>query len=92
MFVFFITFITFSIFQDGLLSCLNRKAPVLLKSGAIKLVIVDSIAAHFRSDYEGHEMYKRAQHISNIGSLLETYSHDYHIPIVCINQVAKLVE
>ncbi|WAR19499.1 XRCC3-like protein [Mya arenaria] len=74
---------------DSLMHCLTHKAPVLLKSGAIKLIVVDSIAAHFRSDYEGHEMYKRAQHIGALGTLLYTHSHEYNIPVVCINQVTS---
>lgn len=75
--------------NDSLLGCLEKKASILLKSSAIKLIVVDSIAAHFRSDYEGHEMFKRAQHISGVGSLLFKYSKTYHIPVVCINQVTN---
>ncbi|WAR29211.1 XRCC3-like protein [Mya arenaria] len=74
---------------DGLMHCITHKAPVLLKSGAVKLIVVDSVAAHFRSDYEGHEMYKRAQHIGALGTLLYTHSHEYNIPVVCINQVTS---
>lgn len=75
--------------EDGLLGCITKKVPVLLSSGSVKLVIIDSIAAHFRSDYEGHEIYKRAKHIGNIGTTLHQYSQQYNIPIVCINQVTS---
>ena len=75
-------------FQDGLLGCITKKVPVLLSSGSVKLVVIDSIAAHFRSDYEGHEMYKRAKHIGSIGTTLHQFSQQYNIPIVCINQVS----
>lgn len=74
---------------EGLMECLEKKADLLLKSASVKLIVLDSVAAHFRSDYEGHEMYKRAQHISSVGSLLYKYTHQYHIPVVCINQVTS---
>ncbi|KAH3851375.1 DNA repair protein XRCC3-like [Dreissena polymorpha] len=74
---------------EGLMSCLSNKAPILLNSGAVKMIIVDSVAAHFRSDYESNEMYKRAQHICAMGSLLCKYSHKHQIPVVCINQVTS---
>jgi DNA-repair protein XRCC3 len=69
------------------MECLEKKADLLLKSASVKLIVLDSVAAHFRSDYEAHEMYKRAQHISSVGSLLYKYTHQYQIPVVCINQV-----
>ncbi|KAL4238913.1 DNA repair protein xrcc3 [Mactra antiquata] len=74
---------------EGLTECLEKKADLLLKSGTIKCIVLDSVAAHFRSDYEGHEMFKRAQHISMIGSLLFKYSQQYNIPVICINQVTS---
>lgn len=73
--------------QDGMLSCISRKAPVLLANGTVKLIVLDSIAAPFRSDYGSSEMIKRAQHINNVGAMLCKYSHQYHIPVICINQV-----
>lgn len=69
------------------MSCLSKKAPVLLSSGTVKLIVLDSVAAPFRSDYSSSEMIKRAQHINNVGAMLCKYSHQYHIPVVCINQV-----
>lgn len=74
---------------EGLMECLGKKADLLLKLASIKLIVLDSVAAHFRSDYESYEMYKRAQHINALGSLLFKYSHQYHIPVVCINQVTS---
>lgn len=74
---------------DGLMDCLTKKAHVLLSSGAVKLLVLDSVAAHFRSDYDSHEMYRRAQHINNLGTLLYKLSQLYHVPVVAINQVTS---
>lgn len=69
------------------MGCLSNKAPVLLSSGSIKLIVLDSVAAPFRSDYSSGEMIKRAQHINSLGALLSSYGQQYQIPVVCINQV-----
>ena len=87
MSILILTMISHHFPQDGLIQCISKKVPVLLSSGSVKLVIIDSIAAHFRSDYEGHEVFKRAKHINSIGTQLHRYSQQYNIPIVCINQV-----
>ena len=36
-------------------------------------------------------MYKRAKHISSIGTQLHQFSQQYNIPIVCINQVSSSI-
>ena len=61
----------------------------MLQSQTVKLIVIDSIAAHFRSDYDGHEMFKRSKHISSIGSILYKYSHVYKVAVVCVNQVGS---
>ena len=71
--------------------CLSNKAPVLLKNHAVKLIVLDSVAGPFRGDYGNSEMIKRAKHINNLGSLLYRYSHQYCIPVVCINQVSLVM-
>ncbi|XP_050405437.2 DNA repair protein XRCC3 [Patella vulgata] len=73
---------------DGLTYCIHKKLPVLLAQGLIQLVIVDSVAALFRCDYENHEMIKRAKHMNTFAGKLRGFSQQYNIPIVCVNQVS----
>ena len=78
-----ISFIT----QDDLRSIITHRLPVLLNRGAIKLVIIDSIAALFRVEYSIGETSKRAKILRSFGAQLHKLSHLYAIPIVCVNQV-----
>lgn len=64
-----------------------HRLPVLLNSGAIKLVIIDSIAALFRVEYSLGETSKRAKILRSFGAQLYKLSNLYSIPVVCVNQV-----
>lgn len=74
-------------FKDSLNSCIHQKLPHLLSSGSVKLVIVDSVAAVFRCDYELKDMYKRSKHMASLAASLHRMSSKYCLPIVCVNQV-----
>ena len=67
--------------------CINQKLPVLLNKGLIKLIIVDSVAGIFRSEYGMGEMVIRAKHMSSFAARLHQISHQKNIPVVCVNQV-----
>ncbi|XP_077990024.1 DNA repair protein XRCC3-like [Glandiceps talaboti] len=73
--------------QESLWQCITQRIPILLKRGMIKFVIVDSVAALFRGEYDVGEMATRARHLRSLGAFLHKLCYQYHIPIVCVNQV-----
>ncbi|XP_022332545.2 DNA repair protein XRCC3-like [Crassostrea virginica] len=72
---------------DALNSCIHQKLPHLLSGGSVKLVIIDSVAALFRCDYELKDMYRRSKHMASLAASLQQLSSKYCLPIVCVNQV-----
>lgn len=74
-------------FKDSLNLSIHQKLPHLLSSGRVKLVIVDSVAAVFRCDYELKDMYKRSKHMASLAASLQRLGSKYCLPIVCVNQV-----
>lgn len=68
--------------------CVKNRLPVLLSRGTVKLVIVDSIAALFRSDFQVHETFKRSKLLSSLSAQLRKLSDTFNIPVVCVNQVS----
>ena len=60
---------------------------MLLNRGAIKLVVIDSIAALCRVEYSFGETSKRANVLRSFGAHLHKLSAQYAIPVVCVNQV-----
>lgn len=77
---------------DDLWKCISQKIPFLLRSGKVKLVIIDSLAAVFRSSLVEVDLVKRARQLSSVGALLSRLSNDFRIPIVVVNQVSDIVE
>lgn len=76
-------------FKDSLNLSIHQKLPPLLSSGRVRLVIVDSVAAVFRCDYELKDMYKRSKHMASLAASLQRLSSKYCLPIVCVNQVTN---
>lgn len=72
----------------GLDACLQKKLPLLLSRGVVKLVVVDSVAALFRCHYENHNLVARAKHLASLATCLRRLSDQHSIPIVCVNQVS----
>ncbi|KAJ7379791.1 DNA repair protein xrcc3 [Desmophyllum pertusum] len=77
---------------DDLRNIITHRLPVLLNRGAIKLVIIDSIAALFRVEYSFGEMSKRAKVLRSFGAQLHKLSNLYSIPVVCVNQVSDVIQ
>ena len=69
--------------------CLKKKAPLLLSQGRVGLIVLDSIAAIFRSDFGPQHLKERAKHLTSIGAQLHDLSNKYNAPIICVNQVGK---
>ncbi|KAK7488420.1 hypothetical protein BaRGS_00020394 [Batillaria attramentaria] len=73
---------------DGLDMCLQKKLPLLLSRGMVKLVVVDSVAALFRCHYDNHHLVSRAKHLSSLAARLRRMSDQHSVAIVCVNQVS----
>ena len=74
-----------------MISFLETRIAKLLSKHRLKLIIIDSIAALFRVEFETWELSARAKALATIGKLLHKLSHQYKICILCVNQVRDIV-
>ena len=77
----------FSQYQDDLWSLLDIRLPALLSKSNVRLVVLDSVAAIFRSEFDLHELADRAKTLAKLGNKLQRISHQYDLCVVCVNQV-----
>ncbi|XP_036095087.1 DNA repair protein XRCC3 isoform X3 [Rousettus aegyptiacus] len=77
---------------DTLLECVQRKVPVLLSRGMVRLVVIDSVAAPFRCEPDGPSPAPRAQRLQALGATLRRLSCTFRSPVLCINQVTESVQ
>ncbi|XP_029806569.1 DNA repair protein XRCC3 isoform X2 [Suricata suricatta] len=77
---------------DTLLECVSKKVPVLLSRGMARLVVIDSVAAPFRCEFDGPASVPRAQRLQALGAALRRLSSTFRSPVLCINQVTEAVE
>ncbi|XP_073923184.1 DNA repair protein XRCC3 isoform X2 [Castor canadensis] len=77
---------------DTLLECVSKKVPVLLSRGMARLVIIDSVAAPFRCEFDSQTSVLRARHLQSLGAALRQLSSTFRSPVLCINQVTEAVE
>ncbi|KAM5273696.1 DNA repair protein XRCC3 [Ctenodactylus gundi] len=77
---------------DALLECVNRKVPTLLSRGLARLVVVDSVAAPFRCEFDSQASTLRAKRLQALGAALRHWSTTFQSPVLCINQVTEAVE
>nr|XP_055041646.1 DNA repair protein XRCC3 isoform X1 [Misgurnus anguillicaudatus] len=77
---------------EALQACVSQRVPVLLERGLVKLVVVDSVAALFRSEFQADEAIKRSRHLLTFSSTLHRLSHNYGAPVLCVNQVTDVVD
>ncbi|XP_050354044.1 DNA repair protein XRCC3 [Nymphalis io] len=68
-----------------LLSCIRVRLPKLLKLNNISAVILDSVAAPFRS--ENTNYVQRAEELKELAILLLNIAQEYNLAVICINQV-----
>lgn len=73
--------------QDTLLECVSEKVPILLSRGMARLVVIDSVAAPFRCEFDGQASAPRARHLQSLGATLHRLSSAFQSPVLCINQV-----
>nr|XP_020767486.1 DNA repair protein XRCC3 [Odocoileus virginianus texanus] len=77
---------------DTLLHCVSEKVSVLLARGMARLVVVDSVAAPFRCEFDGAALALRAQRLLALGAELRRLSCAFRSPVLCINQVTEAME
>ncbi|XP_027424729.1 DNA repair protein XRCC3 isoform X4 [Zalophus californianus] len=71
---------------DTLLECVRKKVPVLLSRGVARLVVIDSVAAPFRCEFDGAASVPRARRLQALGAALRRLSCTFQSPVLCINQ------
>lgn len=77
--------------QDSLQMCLSRRVPLLLARGLVRLVVLDSVAAVFRCEFQAAEWQERTRQMLTVSSTLHRLSREFATPVLCINQVIPLV-
>eukprot|EP00069_Balaena_mysticetus_P008380 bmy_05899T0 len=72
---------------DTLLECVRKKVPVLLSRGMARLVVIDSVAAPFRCEFDQASSALRARRLQALGAELRRLSCTFRSPVLCVNQV-----
>ena len=75
-------------FQSSLSVQLEYKLPSLLSQHAVKLIIIDSMAALFRVEFTAGQAAQRAQLLRAFGARLRRLSDEYGAAVICVNQVS----
>lgn len=70
------------------MECVSQKVPVLLSRGMARLLVVDSVAAPFRCEFDGQASVARARRLQSLGATLRRLSSTFQCPVLCINQVS----
>ncbi|MBN3282655.1 XRCC3 protein, partial [Polyodon spathula] len=68
---------------DSLNVCISKRVPILFSRGLVRLVVVDSIAALFRCEFEAKDALLRAKHLLAFRATLHSLSHRFKTPILC---------
>uniref|UniRef100_UPI0037E9AB16 DNA repair protein XRCC3 n=1 Tax=Semicossyphus pulcher TaxID=241346 RepID=UPI0037E9AB16 len=75
---------------DSLQVCVTRRIPLLLTRGLVRLLVVDSVAALFRSEFQASDWLKRSKQLISFSSKLHHLSQEYNTPVLCVNQVTDV--
>ncbi|XP_045916579.1 DNA repair protein XRCC3 isoform X1 [Micropterus dolomieu] len=75
---------------DSLQVCLSRRVPLLLARGLVRLLVVDSVAALFRSEFQAADWLERSKQLLTFSSTLHHLSQEFTTPVLCINQVTDV--
>ncbi|KAM8831710.1 DNA repair protein XRCC3 isoform 1-T1 [Spinachia spinachia] len=76
---------------DSLQVCLSRRVPLLLTRGLVRLLVVDSFAALFRSEFQAADWLERSKQLLTFSSTLHHLSLRFTTPVLCINQVTDFL-
>lgn len=67
--------------------CLSRRVPLLLARGAVRLLVVDSLAALLRCEFQAADWMEKTKQMLTVASALHRLSQEFSTPVLCINQV-----
>jgi RecA/RadA recombinase len=73
--------------QESLKQCLFVRLPQLLTQRNVKLVVIDSIAGLFRSEYDPGDAVNRAKDLQMVGGQLHKLAEQFRLAVICVNQV-----
>lgn len=71
------------------MTLIDRLPTLLKKDPNVRLIIIDSLAALFRSEDIMFQHQVKAKTLQYFGFAMHTLCHRYNIAIICINQVPK---
>lgn len=72
----------------ALLGLLQHGLPALLQQNRdVRLIVLDSLAALFRSEYSWTQMSSKTDHIKRVGLLLRGLLEHHDVTVVCTNQM-----
>ncbi|XP_034722225.1 DNA repair protein XRCC3 isoform X1 [Etheostoma cragini] len=74
----------------SLQACLSRRVPVLLARRHVRLLVVDSVAALFRAEFQASDWLERSRQLISCSHILHTLSREYNTTVVCVNQVTDV--
>ncbi|KAM9339368.1 DNA repair protein XRCC3 isoform 1-T2 [Symphorus nematophorus] len=77
---------------DSLQVCLSRRVPLLLTRGLVRLLVVDSVAALFRSEFQASDWLERTRQLLTVSSTLQHLSQEFDTPVLCVNQVTDVFD
>ncbi|KAG2457738.1 XRCC3 protein, partial [Polypterus senegalus] len=78
--------------KESLNMCVSKRIPILMSRGLVRLVVLDSVAALFRCEFEAKDAIVKAKHLKTLGAMLHNLSSSFKTPIVCVNQVTDAVD
>ncbi|KAJ2558092.1 DNA repair protein rhp57 [Coemansia sp. RSA 1933] len=82
--------------METMFHALDYKVPAILSSRRVRLVVVDSIAAHLRFNMETSEdggadsrsfYIARTTHLTSMGARFKRWADEYQCAFICVNQV-----
>ncbi|XP_075872628.1 DNA repair protein XRCC3 [Nelusetta ayraudi] len=77
---------------DSLQVCLSRRVPLLLARGAVRLLVVDSLAALLRCEFQASDWMEKTKQMLTVASALHRLSQEFSTPVLCINQVTDVFD
>ncbi|KAL7305934.1 hypothetical protein TKK_0001408 [Trichogramma kaykai] len=67
------------------------RLPQLLKRHRVNVLVIDSIAATYRTEYESTLLRNRAKSLRKIGYGLHKIAKEHQVSVVCLNQVSAVI-
>jgi DNA-repair protein XRCC3 len=75
---------------ENLCDSLCNRLPIMMEQRKVRLIVIDSIAALIRPEFDGQENVDKAQFLFALGGRLQQLSNTFTCPILVINQVSDV--